>query len=479
MSLAGTLGSRFALLVGGRVALLFLSLLATALLTRILGPDGFGHFRTSIAYLALVISLADLGLASLFVREISQPNADQARLIANALALRLALAGTAMVIGIAVAFVLPLEQQDRLGILGGAFGFLAYSVHLLLFGLFQQKLRQGGVVVAEISGGALLLLLIVIFAWAGAEPWWFAAGMGTSYAFTLAVTLIAANRLVDLGLRLEPDVWWSLIKSGAPLAMATVLSVIYLRADIIILAILHPPAEVGLYAVPVKVFDSFLGITLLFVGLFAPLLANTARTDEAGFRTHLGNGLQTLAIGTVAVAVALFAAAPEIVQVLAGSAFTGSVPILQLMAAVLVLRGLSLILRESATALNLQHKLMPAFAIAFVVAFAAYAALIPSLGGIGAVLSLVIAELVVLGYVATVVTRATGTAAALRVPLVAVACGLVAAVLAHWLGARGFGFFWRLGSAAALYLGLLLASRSVSIPMLWGLGRDMLGRRTA
>jgi PST family polysaccharide transporter len=479
MSLAATLGSRFVLLAGGRVALLFLSLLATALLTRILGPEGFGHFRTAVAYLALAISLADLGLASLFVREISRPGADQARLIANALGLRLVLAGIAMGIALVVAFMLPLEAQDRLGILGGALGFLAYSVHLLLFGLFQQKLRQGGVVAAEISGGIVLLLMIGLFAWLGAEPWWFVVAMGLSYVVTLAGTLVAAGRLVELGLRVEPEIWWGLVKTGAPLAMATILTVIYLRADIVLLAILQPPAEVGLYGVPIKLFDSFLGITLLFVGLFAPLMANTARSDAAMFATHLGNGLSTLAIGTVAVAVGIVAIAPEIIRVVAGPAFAGSVPILQLMGALLVLRGVSLLLYEATTALNLQRKLMPAFALAFVVAFAAYAALIPRLSGIGAVLALILAELVVLVYAASVVTQATGTAATLRVPLVAAVCGLVAAVAALWLGARGLGFFWRSGAAAAAYLGLLLATGSVSLPKLWQLGRDMLGPRSA
>ncbi len=117
-TLARKLGSRFALLAGGRVAVLVLGLLATALLTRLLGPDGFGHFRTAVAFLGIAVAAADLGLASLFVREISQSGADQRRLIGNALALRLLLAAIAMAIAVGVAFVVP-QAEDRLGILGG------------------------------------------------------------------------------------------------------------------------------------------------------------------------------------------------------------------------------------------------------------------------------------------------------------------------------------------------------------------------
>ncbi len=130
--------------------------MATALHTRFLGPEGFGHFRTAVAYLALVISLADLGLGS-FSSARYREGCRPARLIAHALGRRLAIAGTAMAIALALAFALPLDEQDRLGILGGAFGFLANSLHLLLFGLFQQKLRQEGVVLAESRAGLLLL----------------------------------------------------------------------------------------------------------------------------------------------------------------------------------------------------------------------------------------------------------------------------------------------------------------------------------
>ncbi|HMB77447.1 MAG TPA: oligosaccharide flippase family protein, partial [Kiloniellaceae bacterium] len=68
MNLVAKLGSRLLLLVCGRIGLLVLGLMATALLTRILGPAGFGSYRAAVAYLGLVVVLADLGLGSIFVR---------------------------------------------------------------------------------------------------------------------------------------------------------------------------------------------------------------------------------------------------------------------------------------------------------------------------------------------------------------------------------------------------------------------------
>ena len=479
MTLAATLGSRFALLLGGRVALLVLALVSTAMLTRILEPTGFGHYRTAMAYLALVIALADLGLSSLFVREISRPGADQPRLIANLLGLRLALAGAALAFASGLAFLLPLDAQGRLGIVGGSFGFLAYSLHLLLFGLFQQKLRQQGVVLAEITGGLVLVGLIIVFAWAGAEPFWFVVAMGLSYIATLALTFVAAQRLVRFGLRLEPALWLDLARQAAPLAVATTISVLYFRADTVLLAFFRAPAEVGLYGVPVKVLDSCMGISMLLVGLFTPLMAHSARVDEVAFRDHLGTGLLTLAAGTTLVGVGLVALAPEIVTLLAGAEFTGGASILQVLAGVLVLHGTAVILREAATALTIQQRLLPAYFAGLGVAMVAYVMLIPRFGGIGAAAALLLAEIVVVLLTGSIVARAATGLAVMRRPLMALGCGLVAAVLTVVAERSGVHWFLRGLLAGVTYLTLLLGTRTLQLPALISLGRDMLARKNA
>jgi O-antigen/teichoic acid export membrane protein len=323
----------------------------------------------------------------------------------------------------------------------------------------------------------VLLALIGLFAWLGAAPWAFALALGLSYVFTLAVTLVAARRLVGFGIRLERDVCWRLAKAGAPLAVATSITVLYFRADTILLAILDTPAEVGLYGVPIKVVDSFMGITMLLVGLFAPLLANTARVDEGAFREHLQNALATLAIGTTGVGVGIVALAPEIVTLLAGAEFAAAAPILQVLAGVLVLHGTALVLRETATALAIQQRLLPSYIAGLVVAMVAYLTLIPLLGGVGAALALLIAETVVVVSIAAIVVSATGTGRALRAPVIAFAAGLAAAFAVVWAEQQGWGFVLRAALGGGIYVCLLLGTGALSLPVLVRLGRDMLARK--
>src|SRR3990167_10929238 len=66
-----------------------LSLLSIRLITGYLGQDGFGKYSTVLAFFAFFSALADLGLSSVTVREISRGGADEKKILSKVLSLRL------------------------------------------------------------------------------------------------------------------------------------------------------------------------------------------------------------------------------------------------------------------------------------------------------------------------------------------------------------------------------------------------------
>jgi O-antigen/teichoic acid export membrane protein len=464
MGLVGTLGSRFVLLVAGRAVMLGLALVTTGILTRTLGPAGFGHYRVAVAYLGLVVMLSDLGLASIFVREIARPGADQIRVTGNALGLRLALAGGAMLIALALSRVLAFDTGARLGILGGALGFVAYSLHLMLFGLFQQQLRQQGVVLAEVGGAVLLLVLVLILAPLGAQPVWFVMALGLSYGFMLLLSVRFARRLLPFGLRFDLPRWRQLVHFCLPVATANTIAILYFHADTVLLALLQGPEAVGLYGVPIKIFDSLLGVSILIVGLFAPLLARAAGSDAQAFARLLGDSLGVLCVGVIGGALGLSAIAPEVVRLLGGAAFAGAAVILRLLTILLVLHTATALLREAAIALQIQHRLVPGYLLGLVAAAVLYVLLIPRYAGAGAAWTLILAESLVVAWVAVVLIKATSAPLRLDIPLRAAACGVGAGLALYAVEQAGWGVPARLSIAAAVYVVLLLVTRSLRRP---------------
>lgn len=195
--------------MGGRVVLLLLALVTTALLTRLLGPSGFGHYRAAVAYLALVISLADLGLASLFVREISRQGADQARVIASALGLRLVIAGSAVLLAAVLvlhgtslilretATALAIQQRLLPGYIAGL--IVAMAAYLVLI----PRLGGVGAAPALLIAETVVVISIAAAIWAEQQGWGFvlrgALGGGVHLCLLLGTGAVSLPVLLRLG----------------------------------------------------------------------------------------------------------------------------------------------------------------------------------------------------------------------------------------------------------------------------------------
>ena len=97
----------------GKGAVLAIGLVSIALLTRYLGPDDYGKYTLALMYMQLFGVLADVGLFTTVVREISKAPERTEELVGNALALRLLLAIGVIALAAGVSLLLPYEHQVR------------------------------------------------------------------------------------------------------------------------------------------------------------------------------------------------------------------------------------------------------------------------------------------------------------------------------------------------------------------------------
>src|SRR3990167_683695 len=125
----------------GRVAVNFIVIIVVGILSRVLGPDGYGAYGTIFAYLGVVAIAADMGLYTLLARNISRPDADEARITGTLAALRLALVVVIGAIAIGIAWLLPYARDIRLGISLGTLAIVCSSLTQVLMGVFQKHLK--------------------------------------------------------------------------------------------------------------------------------------------------------------------------------------------------------------------------------------------------------------------------------------------------------------------------------------------------
>ena len=164
MSLTRHLAWNASIQMRGKAAGTLLGVFALALVTRTLGPEGFGAYSTINAFLQVFGVVVDFGLVLTTLTLVASPGADIKKIFANLITLRVVSACAVFVVAIMLAWVFPYAQEVKQGIALLSISFFLITLNQILMGLFQKHLRMGTVVVAELTGRCVLLLGLTL-AW--------------------------------------------------------------------------------------------------------------------------------------------------------------------------------------------------------------------------------------------------------------------------------------------------------------------------
>ena len=214
----------------------------------------------------------------------------------------------------------------------------------------------------------------------------------SAFVFFLFARSAAVRLGGPIGLRLQ---WTSLVEAARrakPFFLIRVLSSAYDRLGVIILGILATREVVGEFAAGDRIIAA-LGVLVNVVTVSSlPALSHLAATDTARL-IQLSSSLVRLAwlIG-LTIATALFLFCEEIIVVLFGQSYIGSVTVLKVASVLMVVRSLRSVLGPMTMATERQSDLAMARAISLVVLINSAPLLIPSLGAAGLAASMVVAE---------------------------------------------------------------------------------------
>ena len=260
--------------------MLALGAASIAVLTRYLGPGDYGRFTLALIYMQLFGVLADVGVYTTAVREISKDPSRTEELAGNALALRLLLSIGVIALGAGVSLLLPYEPDVRVAIVlaGGPLllGMLTTSLVVVL----QSQLRMGRAAVGEVIGRGCALGLTILVA---VLDLGFYAVMGAATggaAAALVVTWALTRHIAKVQFRFEPAVWRPLLVASLPLGLALAINAIYFRADTLIISLYEPYGQVGLYTLAYRILEFTLAFGTIFLTTVFPLLSEAVANDE-------------------------------------------------------------------------------------------------------------------------------------------------------------------------------------------------------
>lgn len=343
--------------VGARILGLALSLIIVGLITRYLGRTGYGQYATVLAFLYFFSILADLGLYSICLRDMSRTGADEVKIVSNAFTLKFFAGFFIFALAPAVVFLFPYPNQVKAGVLIAAFGFWCMSNEQILIGIFQKYLRMDRTALAELSGRIIQLGLIALFVWQKMGFLFIVSAMSASCFIQFLLLFFFSRKFIPFVFKFNFPFWLSLLKKSVPLALAGVFSMIYFKLDTLMLSLMKPAADVGIYGLAYKILESLIFFPAMFVGLVMPLLSKYAFSERKNFKIFSQRTLDVLLIFAIPLVVGTLFVSDKIVILIGGSSFINSAGVLNILIIATAIIFLGSLFSNMIIALEEQKKL--------------------------------------------------------------------------------------------------------------------------
>lgn len=324
---------------GARIVGVALALVSIGLIARHLGKEGFGSYSLILAFVYSFSVLADLGLYSLMVREISRKGADEKKIASNIFTMRIFGLLVFLGLGAALVWIFPYPGSVKIGVAIGAISFLFLSSSQVLMGIFQKYLRADKAALAEVIGRIVQLCLIIFFIHLNLGLYAILLALISGSASIFILNCLFARKFIGFSLAFDFPYWRKLLKIALPIAASIVLTLIYFKLDSIFLSLkfinrasVSPISDVGIYGIAYKVLEGVIFFPSMFVGLIMPLLSRYAFWKPEKFKFIFQKTLDILLIFIIPIVVGLLILSLPIVVLIGGKDFKESSSVLQILA---------------------------------------------------------------------------------------------------------------------------------------------------
>ena len=429
---AGTLA---AAQVGGQI----IGLAMLVIVSRKIGPGYLGAYAfcySIVGYVGLVAA----GLPVLGMRDVGGPMTDRRRVLIDTITAQVLLA---LILGVILVGISPwitpsFASRALLPILTVQLLINALTVDWYLHGIGRHSVVAASRFLGQIAYAAVLLPLLA-GGLVGARHYAFAnlAGLGA----TAAIMLLLVARTVGLSswtVGLTP--MRSRLRRSMPLLWWLLLTQIYYSADLVLVACLAGDRKAGLYAAASKLPLAVIGVAALWFTVSMPETARLHATTQldvirrqsrVAATTAIVAGLPFILLGPIfatGIAITLF-----------GPKFAGSGPALAVLSVSVAVSLLQIVITSVVIGAGRERPYVRAMSVGAAINVGLNLILIPRIGIVGAAISTMVSESLVLGAGITQMMHVTGRLevrwrSIRQAAATACAAGLVALLLRHEAG---------------------------------------------
>jgi len=318
--LTGVLSSNLFILIAG--------LLVSVILTRKLGPEGFGIYSAILVVPFIVVSFAQMGIRASSIYYIGRKNYDQADIVTGILLILVMTSALGVLITVVSFFLLNDETYTNLYIFL-VLMLIPFRLAMAYFGgIFIGKEQIGRSNFINWFAELVHLVAVVLFVWL--MEWQIAGALLALLLSHVLITLWAIFTLTKefkLRLHFHPEIIRSLLSMGFMFALSFVIIQLNFRIDILLLKQLSTMEEVGFYSLGVSIAEKLWQLPFA-IGIV--LMSRTVNTDDQdAINATTGRLVRVSFLAGLIASIAMFFLSPFILPAIWGEKFLPSVMIIQ------------------------------------------------------------------------------------------------------------------------------------------------------
>lgn len=327
--------------IAGKVATAIISIGMIKIITGYLDIAGYGLYSKIYNYLSIFAVIADLGLYTITVRELTKHADDEkmvAKISSNVLTLRTTSWVLIIFFSLAIAPILQWYNSlmALLGIfIAGLFTLLGL-VNSSLMSYLQATLRTEFSFIANTGGKLLTFGMILMFVWV-----FFPNSSGISEMNKYLLIMLAglagnmlmtwltwwyANRWHPIRFGWDTEYIKYILTISLPFWVALFLNVIFFKADTILLSVMESPeiadTAVALYSLPMKIVEVGMMYGTVFLNSLLPVLTTAIeKGDKEKEKKLMKHALLLLGGAGAIISLTLFSLAPWVIQIISTNAY--------------------------------------------------------------------------------------------------------------------------------------------------------------
>lgn len=389
---------------GTRLAVLTLSLGANILIARLLGPEGKGYIATSLLWAGLLASVLAFGLDNTTLFFLGKSPSIFGRLLGLFLPYSL----LAMALGASGLYLLNTSTglfAERPALLWPTAGLIWTAILMLLLNALLLGIgRLPFTNLVSLIGSVLYLMLLVGATWAQIrDPLTVLWGI---LALQSILVLISGIRAIFLSRPYQEKAvkWQELVKYALRVYAGTLAGLLYLRSNFMILSLMAPVAEIGIYSVAQILGDLVLILPMTLNSLLLPKVAGMSKEYAA---QRVSEVARFSIAATLAIAVVVGLGASVVIPLAFGQAFERAVGMVGVLSLGAWVAAGGLIMAIYFNGINRPGIPSLGAWIGFLTTAVLALLMVPRWGGYGAAWGLTAARFIVTGFMLILFLRTT------------------------------------------------------------------------